>query len=443
LLRLWEDQRGNSRAKLQWMPLLPLSSMALMSSGQANGGVFFPDINGVSVPTDIGLNLIYPVAAANPDCRKLYEKLGVRIAIMSAVRESIIKKHKSRDGLSIISSSDHLRYLYLTVAKDPMSTAEIDHVVIFDHKNRPRQPKKYQFVYFRGAGEPSDGDVLEQLLAEVEVEGDDVIEVPDVSFMNHLYLEKPPNKPEGYDKNYEEWVYDILWVDRLIQIFTSRNPKKDDPKIFTPEWIFLAKRRPDLVLSRLCKQWEKESIIKLWVEDPQGSDMIKSIAVLCTDGRLHPLRETFVPVPSVVDRCSGLLKNPEKAMPFVKYPSSLGESDGGAFLAPGRYFEFGTTDDVGLSLAILQSITHGYAETKQSLTKTVLSLYLRIHAQCIGSDNRAELETKVRYVISAASRWTTYSQSLSTGRPSRTTMGSFAPHHTPMPKTMIPPTPTG
>lgn len=399
LLRLWDDQRGNSRAKLQWMPLLPLSSMTLMSSGQANGGVFFPDITGVSVPTDIGLNLIYPAAAANADCRKLYEKLGVRVAIMSAVRESIIKKHKSRDGLSIISSSDHLRYLYLTDKKDPVSADEAISLLVFDHKNRPKQPKLHQFVYFRGEGEDSNGEVFGQPLSGMEVDGDGVNELPDVSFIHHLYLENPPSKPAGYDKNYQEWIYEVVWVGWKIQIFTIRNPKSHHPKIFTPEWIFLAKRRPDLMLGRLCKQWENEDIVKLWVEDPEGSDMMKSIEVLCTDGKVHPLRETFIPVPSVIDRCKGLLKDPESTMPFVKHPHSLGESDGGAFLAVGRYLEFGTTDDLGLSLAILHSITHGYAETKQPVTKTVIDLYLRIHAQCIGADNREDSEKKVRYVM--------------------------------------------
>lgn len=395
LLRLWEES-ASIKSELKWMPLLPLV-ISLETPAAAAGGVFFPDIDGISIPNDLGFKLVSHMAALNPDCRKLFEKLGVRNAIMSAVRESIVKKHKAGAGLHAYNSDSHIRYFYLTDTKDPITADERSQILVFDQKDRTRKPKQ-EFIYFRGEGEDANTVVLGYSPEAEVISPDEHPADVDVSFLHKSYLLAPPKTPEGYDKDFAEWLYDIMWVEKNIQIFTIRSPKTEDPKIFTKEWIYLAQRRPDLIVSRLCGHWEQQKSIDHWVADPVGTEMIKTLGMLCTDGKLHPLRDSFVPLPSLIERCQLFLKDVEK-MPFLKYPRAPGESDSGRIIAPSAFFEFGMADDLTLCLAILRAIIDGASQTVRSITESVVDLYLRIYAHCLASDNKEKSETQVRSVI--------------------------------------------
>lgn len=391
LLRLWEESQ-NLKDQMKWMPLLPLLISMETPASAATGGVFFPDIDGVSIPSDLGLNLISSMAASNKECRKLYEKLGVRNAIISAVSKNIVEKHRKGVGLHAYSSDKHLRFLYLTDKKDHVQAADSTDILVFDHKDRPRKPRT-EFIYFRGEGDDAITTVLGHS-PEAKPIGPGAEEL-DVSFLHHTYLVAPPQKPEGYTQDFPEWLYEHIWVDKVLQIFTGRDPKPVDPKILTKEWIYVAQYRPDVVVNRTCSHWQKEKIIDTWKGDAEGSELIRDLGMLCTDGKLHPLRETFVPLPSLIERCAYFLKDVEK-MPFLKYPQAPGESDSGKMTAPGKHFGFGAADDLTLSLAILRSIIDGVSETTRSVTESVLDLYLRIHAQCLASDNKEESEAQVR-----------------------------------------------
>lgn len=407
LSRLWDDRRHGGHEKLKWLPILPLATGSLMTPGAgAGGGVLFPEINGIAIPTDIGLSLIAPAAVANADCRKLYEKVGVQVAIMSTVRTAIMKKHRSKDHVDVEVSNTHIRYLYLTDHQAPMVGDERDVFRFFDHRGRRKIPNQ-DFVYFPGEGEDSIGAVLQPGMKAQETSWDNDItegaevadaDMLDTSLVHPSYLKDPPVKPEGQERDYDLWLFEVIWAERKLQIFTVRNPKPEDPHVFTKEWVYLARHRPDLILHRLGFHFSKPEVAELWKKDPVGTNMMREIDVLCTDGELHPLRDAVVPLPAVVDRCAAILKDTDK-MPFVKYPRVLSESDAGELVGPGRWFEFGVADDLQLSLAILQSITYGYSETKKTITKAIVDLYLRIHAQCLGSDDREKAEKTVRSVF--------------------------------------------
>jgi hypothetical protein len=71
--------------------------------------VFFPEIDSTPIPQDINFPMVLLAAAANPDCRKLYETLGVTPADPEKFRELIMDKHHfwKEKGLDVTMSSSH------------------------------------------------------------------------------------------------------------------------------------------------------------------------------------------------------------------------------------------------------------------------------------------------------------------------------------------------
>jgi hypothetical protein len=115
--------------------------------------VLFLEIDSIPIPRDINLPIILPAAAANPDCRKLYETLGVTSEDTEKVRKLIMDKHNfwKEKRLDVTMSSSHLRYLYRMHSRDTIDGEEQDVIVVFDHKERAKHPKK-EYVY-PGEGE--------------------------------------------------------------------------------------------------------------------------------------------------------------------------------------------------------------------------------------------------------------------------------------------------
>ncbi|KPM37949.1 hypothetical protein AK830_g8628 [Neonectria ditissima] len=129
ILHAWEDKHQGWKDALKTMALLPLASGQFRSSADLTPKVYFPDINGIPIPPDVPLGMILPAAAANPDCRKLYQALGVITADAATVRAMLSLKGNDSDETSATSpvskvSDTHLEYLYLMHPGDGMFIGE-------------------------------------------------------------------------------------------------------------------------------------------------------------------------------------------------------------------------------------------------------------------------------------------------------------------------------
>ncbi len=82
------------------------------------GEVWFPESDGTSIPTDLGLRLVQPEAIKKNKWRKrLFSAIGVTEASVLKVRRLIFEKYKNKDSRATITLSQsvaHLRYLYHT-----------------------------------------------------------------------------------------------------------------------------------------------------------------------------------------------------------------------------------------------------------------------------------------------------------------------------------------
>jgi hypothetical protein len=389
MMQAWKDKRHDWRDKLRRMPLLPLRSVTFQSATSEDPKVFFPEIDSIPIPQDVNLPMILPAAAANPDCRKFYETLGVTQADPRKVCELIMDKHyfwKER-GLDITMSSNHLRYLYQMHPRHSVNGEEQDAIVVFDSKERAKHPNK-EYVYLPGEGEWSPGKLLRTSQTA------DFQEL-DVSFIHPAYLQDPPPQPTGFEKTWIDWLYSIIWVEEKVQLFTKRNHVTDEPKIFSEEWLFVARHWSGKMVARLHQNWLKPEVRKLWEADERGMNLTRELEVLCADGTRYPLQCTVLPLPTLLARCESLLAD-VNAIPFLKLESPLQDSDFHEWAGFGKNFGIGVTDDLNFSLAMLRAIIYGDSKTKGPLTQAVLELYLRIHVQCLASEDREGSQKKVR-----------------------------------------------
>lgn len=376
---------------LRRMPLLPLSS-GILQSRLMDANVFFPDIDGISIPQDLNISMILPAAAANADCRKLYKALGVTTADHYKIQTLIVDKHRRwevrtfENALDFTTSNNHLRYLYQISPKLKLTGPQQDAIVVFDHKGRARHPQE-EYVYIPGGDEGSPTRLLQKFPS---MDSEEV----DVSFIHPVYLLDPPPTPRGSAIDWEGWLFGTIYLETNVQLFSKRSHITDQPKTITKEWAYVVKHWPTQMVTRLLQKWPDNK--KFWQPDKIGTKLVCELDVLCVDGTRLPLQNTFLPMPQLLALSGKLLSNP-KAIPFLELAAPLEEFDIDDWVVGfGKHFGIGVADDLNFSLAVLRTIIYNKSKTKDSLTQIVLQLYLHIHTQCLASEDRKGAQEKVR-----------------------------------------------
>jgi hypothetical protein len=368
---------------------LPLHSASFKLQTSNGAKIFFPDIDSIPIPQDIDLRMIMSVAAANADCRKLYEALGVTQADPELVLQQIVDKHSSwkQKGLDVTMSNNHLRYLYQMYPRERMSADDRDTLVVFDHKGRAKRPRK-EYVYLPGEDESLLGTLLQssQMVKFGEL---------NVSFIHPAYLEDPPSHPTGIDKTWIDWLCSVAFLENKVQLFMRCDDDAGEGKSFSKEWLFVVKHWSGKAIARIQQNWQQPESRKLWEADAYETKLTRELEFLCVDDARHSLQTTFLPLPFLVARCQSLLVD-VSAIPFLKLESSLEDNDFHEWGGFGKHFGIGLDDDLNFSLAMLRAIVSGGSKTKGPLTQTVVELYLWIHTQCLASVDRNAAQNKVR-----------------------------------------------
>lgn len=288
VLGAWEDKREDWKDALKTMPLLPLASGHLRAPADLSSKVYFPDIDGIPIPPDVSLVMILPAAAANPDCRKLYQALGVVSADQATVRALLSPKDTSARQTS---------------------------------------------------GPPSAPEVA----------------VPD-THLEYLYLMHPG-----------------------VNMFDN------DTDDLTPEWLSIAKDQPERLLSRLYNEFCHPAGRKGWQASQDKTSVIQQTEITCSSGVNRLVYETYLPLPSLLRRCGNWLSgDPEKTLPFLKLEKPLTElaCKEETWIELASNFDIGTDDNLAFTLAVLEAVMAEDVRPKETLTQTVVGIYLRLLEQC-------------------------------------------------------------
>ncbi|SCV57582.1 unnamed protein product [Fusarium fujikuroi] len=377
VLKLWTDTHSNWKNVILCLKLIPLASGDLKSVTKDGKNEEFYDnmIDSILIPEDLGFPILLPAAAANPDCRKLYNVFGPKTLAAQQVREKIIRMYKDPAEvakLDVAKSRKHLVYLYRMEPKDFINKEEQEIMVVFDQKLRIKRPKK-EYVYL-----PGEGPVAPWKILNPPFPGG--LEPPDVSLLHPAYLEDPPTPSDGNEKPWIQWLYHIIYCEEKIQLFSMRDPPAEADKTYSPEYKYLVKAYPGLTLHRLMLNFQKPEVKKQWVDDKKGTALMRRMEFLCTDGLRHPLEETLLPLPKLLESCEKRFASVD-SMPFLKLDEPVKEDDVPAWLDLANHCGIGTEDDTKFTLAMLGSISKATMEITSEISLAVIDLYLKLHSQ--------------------------------------------------------------
>lgn len=374
ILVLWHDTQHDWRDTISAMPLLPLKSRELKAASDV-ASVYFPDVDGVPVPQDLDIDMILPEAAANTDCRTLYEILDVSTVDPELVHRMIMSAYQNPGEvakLDALKSKSHLHYLYRMEPTVMITKDEQDIVIIFDHKDRVRHPRR-EYVYLHGEGEWSPGVMLMPPFEPGVPE-------PDASLIHPVYLEDPPSPSEGNDRSWTEWLFNVIYCEEKVQLFTIREPAPEVDKEYSPEYLYIIRTRPEQALIRLMRNFEKPAVKKLWVDDEIGSKLMRTMEFLCTDNVRRSLEESFLPLASLKAICQTNSVEIDN-MPFLKLKGEIEDADVVAWMDFATHFGIGTVQDARFTLAMVGSLAKSVVNVNHKSTRGVLDLYLKLHTQ--------------------------------------------------------------
>lgn len=232
--------------EIEDLKLVPLQGGSWTSS--KGGRVYYPYTNSVSIPTDLGLQLLEPTAGENAARRKLFSKLGVKNCEPEEVRRKIRLKYSKPGIVDLQSSIMHLRYLYWN--PDPDESSSRDFMYLMDqHEN----PVYHKFVtlgrtdlivddlYF----DTDDEYGARKLSARVF--GGQAFEI---HYLNRAYRCAAIPDKRREDLAWEEWLEKIAKVRRSPRLCTTALPKT-----LSPCFRFIVEYRVSETVGTLKAHW--------------------------------------------------------------------------------------------------------------------------------------------------------------------------------------------
>ena len=332
-------------------------------------------------PTD--LKQFIDTISQSAERMELFEFPGLQESAIIKMRSQILGEYKSHGRFTLGKTRDHLHFLFLTHSMRK-SDQELSDMAIIDHESRLSKPH-IKDIYLPGLSSYSPQELLRP------VQRSDGTSAPGLSiaFVHPAFLENAPSPPESSSPTWEQWLCDFLGVKSSIRLDAK---DKDD---LSPEFIYIAKNRPEKSLGTLQHLWARQGHI---VSNKTAMmEKIKMMPARCISGELRPLWETYLPLPHLRDHCERLMGD-EEDFPFLDLGSRKSTQDLArqwAFLH--REFGVSVNDDVGFLLDILGNLqdAHSEAITPEGC-RLLVSLYCEIEARCLASPESAAVREIVR-----------------------------------------------
>ena len=284
VLRLPFREEGLSifRSKVRDLPLLPLTSGEWVST--SGRSVYYSHTNGVLVPGDLNLYLVDPHASENVERRQLFDYIGVQEPPPHLVRHRIMAKYTSTEkpNIDLVTSRNHLTFLYLTDHLDDRPDFHIENISVFNTHDDLQRPTLHDFYI---ADDHPYG--AQELFKPISPGDESYAGAPGlhVSFVHPEYMMNCPEPPEEQPLSWARWFKKILIKDelRLTEMQGQRLSK---------ECLYVAKHRPEKFLGFLSVYWKVDG--HLIIENNLHGELLQ-IKVLCEGNRVHSLGETYLP----------------------------------------------------------------------------------------------------------------------------------------------------
>ncbi|GES62023.1 chaperone protein htpG [Aspergillus terreus] len=358
--------------RVRQLPLIPLIDREWKSASSIKDkAIYYSHCEGYPVPNNLALNLVSPQAEKLPARRELFDCLGVVKPQVSDVRRAIVRRN-AEYKVSRENSRRHLRFLYLTAHLDRSSDSASGYnsIRLFDSQNRRRPPQTITFFF-----PDTDPYCAERLLGPSEPKGaDQGAPGLDVSILHPYYMEDCPTPLEDEDRSWKTWLSEARHVRDTVPLTRSGS--------LSEECLYIAKHRPERFLGFLVKAWKHEGAIIL--ADRSLTKALLAIKVLCENGDMYPLGETYVPAPELGYARQFLTEG--EFFPWLQVDTSLCN---GAWLsslsAMAKSLSFGfPQSELEFYLTVLGFVAKASRNAKGPLVEAgrVFDLYSRIQARC-------------------------------------------------------------
>lgn len=365
------------KSRVRKMPLLPLQSGEWVAQSKFRA-IYFAKAEGITIPGNLGLDLISAPAAANPTRLRLFKVLGVRSVDVAYVRQKILARHRGwMDKFEDTSVQDfvrHLTFLYLTHQRVGDRYRDIHDVALIEKGCHMRVPHTTD-VYLPDESPFGPWALLRQ------GEGNSRSEKAlghSIEFIHDFYLQNTPEKPTPNSIPWRDWLVASAGL-RLLLRLTSQTVNPPD---LSPACYFIAEHRAEKFLGFLAHHWPQEG--KPIEAQTVLQHKLKAVKVQCQGGQMVELSATYLPLPDLNSQCTRFLRGNER-FPFLELENPMERDTYGkdwGFLV--RYLGVGIGEDIEFYLTILSQIRQTEAHLVKDCQR-IVEIYSIIHGKYMQS----------------------------------------------------------
>ncbi|KAF8857981.1 hypothetical protein BDZ45DRAFT_743799 [Acephala macrosclerotiorum] len=300
------------------------------------GAIFFPHIDGILIPTDLGLRIVDKKPIMNSTRTKLFITLGIKSALVQDIRALVLARYK-KEGSSVgfETSLKDLHFLYS--AHSPGTTVkfrESTSLFVFNHRDHRNQDE--EDLYFQSDEEYGFQELMGSVL-EVAPYNSGLVG----SFIHPEYckrIELLPVKRGGSHPAFKAWLQESVGILNHPRLVDSK-----DPTQLSPVFRYIIKARPENLLGTLKAHRASYAAV---MSTGLASKISEAVVPNTTIGS-KSLKESFVPSETLTVRCGKFLD--VQKFPFLKLENEP-DIEGWKFLSA---FYVGIEDSLDFWLQIL------------------------------------------------------------------------------------------
>ena len=376
-----EPRHLTVQARLKALALIPLRDGEWGSNSIFGARWFYPKINDVLIPTDLGFRIVHLITTENAAWTELLSGLGVEICPQDFLVSSIYKRYNvtSLDKFNVSDAIRHLECLYRFLPKDHMSLAPQFRLV----NQHGSLLKKHQYLYF-----PEDAD--EYSPAKL-FRHDTHLPGHPVHYLHDDYLNAVNPDFIHNGRSWTSWLEEIVGVRRIPELCA----KSSDA--LSKEFQYIIKYQSKKLLGLLRRGWShyRRQMKEFTEEELRNSLVLLESGLFLEAGCRTPLLRTFLPLPKLKETATEL--GIANAYPFIAISEIIQDRDRSewTFL---ENLQIGMEDDLGFYLSALETFTKNTSLFPASLVRDrVIRIY-----QNIQSGSSGDLD-KLRYVCGIGS----------------------------------------
>lgn len=371
----FEKQWTHHQQNLRRFALIPLAGGAWVSAEQAP--IYFHNLNGLQIPPNLDLQLVTR-DVVNADRIVLFENLGVKMASVSLVRESIFHFYSLKEP-DLETSKRHLEFLYQTDDEMGQIPEPFNKLKVLNQDEEIVIPAS-TYIYIANDGLYGPWELFRETV-EGPKPGDGA---PgwDVSFVHQEYFQDPPDDTE--DTTWEDWFYDRIQVGRYVNIEKLSGARD-----------YIQRYRPEKFLGTL-EVYHQHNIHLT----PEFIETVRDTVVLCRGNHMLPLKETIFPTTELMRRTEKFLGQ------GVFFPWLQLEFENDSSSVPPKWKSLLDTlrvsisySDVAFALSVLRWLLGAFpSEVTVSNTTRLFELYDHIQERFWASESRTDEQQRIRYV---------------------------------------------